>query len=147
MNKKAKIVIIEDNTDFAQAMKVSLESKHHYVSIATTIEDGLKRIKQEGPDIIILDVMFGLDNRKQGFDLAQKLKLDSNNSHIPILMITAVNVEYPEFGFSPEKDGEYLPVDDFINKPIDPDQLLQKVDKLLEMKISKWVNWPEKTNI
>jgi len=144
MVKEAKIIIVEDNTDLAEAMKFSLESKGHRVSITTTPEDGLKKIKQESPNLIILDVMFGPDKKTMGFDIAQQLKIDPNLSPIPILMITAINIERPEFGFSPEKDEEFLPVDDFVNKPIQPDELHQKVDKLLEMKISKWVNWPNK---
>jgi DNA-binding response OmpR family regulator len=144
MAKEARIIIIEDNTDLAEAMRVCLESRNHQVRIATTPEDGLKGIKEETPDLIILDVMFGPDKRTEGFNLAQQLKLDPGLSSIPILMVTAVNAEYPNFKFSPETDGEFLPVDDFVNKPIEPVELLQKVEKLLEAKISKWAKWPHK---
>ncbi len=68
--------------------------------------------------------------------------MDKKLAPIPILMVTAINVRYPEFQFSPESDGEYLPVDDFIDKPAQPKELIQKVQKLLETKVSKWVNWP-----
>jgi CheY-like chemotaxis protein len=70
------------------------------------------------------------------------MRQDKALAHIPILMVTAVNVKYKQFQFSPDKDGKYLPVDDFIDKPAQPDELLEKVEKLVDQKTSKWANWP-----
>ena len=61
---------------------------------------------------------------------------------IPILMVTSVNIRRPGYKFSPDTDGEYLPVDDFIDKPAKPENLVKKVAKLLEQKVSRWANWP-----
>ena len=83
--------------------------------------------------------MFGEKSKEDGFNFAHKLRQDKKLSYIPILILTAVNMEYPGFNFSPKTDGEYLPVDDFIDKPPEPDDLLNKVEKLLSMKESKWV--------
>ena len=103
-------------------------------------------LKKEKPDLVILDVMFGEEEKIKGFDYAVKMKQDKALAPIPILMLTAVNVQHPTFHFSPDSDGEYLPVDEFIDKPAQPEELVGKVKKLMQMKISKWVNWPNPTD-
>jgi len=62
------------------------------------------------------------------------------------LMLTAINTEKQSFNFSPDTDGEFLPVDSFIDKPVRSEDLLVKVEELLARKVSKWQNWPEKNN-
>ena len=86
--------------------------------------------------------MFGGAGEKKGFDYAVKLKQEKVLAPIPILMITSVNLQLPTYHFSPNTDGEYLPVDDFVDKPAPPEVLTEKVKTLLEMKTSKWENWP-----
>jgi two-component system alkaline phosphatase synthesis response regulator PhoP len=141
MGTKAQILIIEDDLDTSEAMKLTLESQDHTVITADNPRDGIEIAKVEKPDLIILDVMFGRTEQAVGFDYAIELKKDKTLAPIPILMITAVNVRYPNFGFSPKDDGDYLPVDEFINKPAAPDDLISKVKTLLKQKTSKWVNW------
>jgi hypothetical protein len=60
------------------------------------------------------------------------------------LMLTAINTQKPFFNFSPDTDGEYLPVDSFLDKPVKSEGLFLKVEDLLRQKTSKWRNWPEK---
>lgn len=145
MPDKPKILIIEDDEDMVEAMKITLTANNYRVTSALNPDDGLKKAKEEKPDLIILDVMFGKGQEAKGFDYAVKMKREKSLAPTPILMITAVNIRHPEFKFSPRTDGEYLPVDDFIDKPAKPDELIRKVKKLLDMKISKWVNWPNPT--
>jgi len=142
--EKAKILIIEDDPDMIEAMRVILEPQSYTIVTAFDPNEGYQKLKEEKPDLLILDVMFGSEQKTKGFDLALNIKKDKELAYIPILMITAVNVKYPKFGFSPDTDEEYLPVDDFIDKPVQPEELIKKVDQLLKQKISKWVNWPEK---
>ena len=59
-------------------------------------------------------------------------------------MLTAINTEKPYFNFSPDTDGEFLPVDSFLDKPVKSDELFLKVEDLLKQKTSKWRNWPDK---
>ncbi len=61
-------------------------------------------------------------------------------------MLTAINTARPSFKFSPETDGEFLPVDSFLDKPVHSEDLISKVEELLRQKTSKWQNWPEKDN-
>ena len=67
----------------------------------------------------------------EGFQVAQDLKSDPQLKDIPILMMTSVSAK-SGFSFDPETDGDYLPVEDFVEKPVDPADLLARVEKLLK---------------
>jgi len=144
MNAKSKILIIEDDTDLVAALKILLEARNYQVSTAYDPEEGSSKLYQERPDLIILDVMFGNKGESKGFDFAQKVRFDKQYSDIPVLMLSAINTEKPFFNFSPETDGEFLPVDSFIDKPVKTEELYKKVEELVNQKTSKWRNWPEK---
>ncbi|PIV55623.1 response regulator [Candidatus Desantisbacteria bacterium CG_4_10_14_0_8_um_filter_48_22] len=138
----AKILIIEDDKDLVETMKITLEEKGHVVVPAFNGGEGFSLVKSQKPDIIILDVI--LDKKTEGFDISYRIRGDGLLRHIPILMITAINERIPGFGVSAQTDAEFLPVDEFVEKPIPPEDLLAKVEKLLDMKVSKWANWPNK---
>ena len=144
MNEKAKILIIEDDNDLVAALTKILENKGFNAEAAYDPEEGWDKLKQNRPDLIILDVMFGNRGESKGFDFAQKIRTDKSLSDIPILMMTAINTEKPLFNFSPETDSEFLPVDAFLDKPVKTEELYSKVGELLKQKISKWRNWPQK---
>lgn len=124
-----KILIIDDDPDVVLATRLPLESAGYKVFEAHTQAEGLEAAEKVVPDLIILDVM--MDTHTAGFQLAQKLHGPSAPAalqNIPILMVTAVHQTTP-LRFGPDED--YLPVDDFVDKPIDPKTLLAKVAKLL----------------
>jgi DNA-binding response OmpR family regulator len=143
MNGKPKILIIEDDTDLVAAMKKILETRGFSADVAYDPDEGKQKLAKNEPDLIILDVMFGTRGESKGFDFAQSIKLDKKFSTIPILMLTAINTERPSFKFSPETDGEFLPVDSFLDKPVRYEELIGKVEELLRQKTSRWKNWPE----
>jgi len=146
MNEKPRILIVEDDADLVAAMKRILESKGYKAVIAYDPDEGNEKLKLEIPDLIILDVMFGSTGESKGFSFAQTMRLNKKFAAIPILMLTAINTEKPSFNFSPETDGEFLPVDSFLDKPVRSEDLLVKVEELLNQKTSKWLNWPDKNN-
>lgn len=146
MDKKAKILVIEDDTDLVAALTKLLENKGYAAISAYDPEEGWEKLQQDKPDLIILDVMFGDRGESKGFDFAQKIRYDRLFSDIPILMLTAINAEKPFFNFSPETDNEFLPVDAFLDKPVESDELYVKVEELLNSKTSRWEHWPEKEN-
>ena len=132
MDKKEKILIIDDDPDIVEAMKVVLESKNYQVSSAKNGEEGLKKAKLEKPNLIILDVM--MEAADKGFDVARVLKSDKNYEHIPIIMLTAIK-ERTGLDFKNEAGDEaWLPVDDYLDKPLKPNELLAKVELLLKKK-------------
>lgn len=145
MNRRERILIIEDDVDLVSAMKKMLEMRDYTVDVAYEPEEGFRAIGQSVPDLIILDVMFGSRGEAKGFDFVQQLRLKKEYSGIPVLMLTAINSKMPLFGFGPESDGEYLPVDSFLDKPVKSEELTHKVEDLLKQKTSKWQNWPEKS--
>ncbi len=132
MNDKVKILIIDDDPDIVEAMKVVLESKSYQVSSAKNGEEGLKKVKLEKPNLIILDVM--MEAADKGFEVARVLKNDKNYEHIPILMLTAIK-ERTGLDFKNEAgDQVWLPVDDYLDKPLKPEELISKVEGLLRKK-------------
>ena len=131
----AKILIIDDDPDIVLALRLCLEDAGHKIIEASCGNEGLEMVKSENPDLIVLDVMMG--TATEGFQVALSLRSSDPKSEyapysqIPILMLTAIHTTTP-LRFGP--DEEYLPVDDFIDKPIDPGLLVQKVKDLLTAK-------------
>lgn len=142
MEKTKVILMVDDDIDLVESMKVVLDSTGFKVLTAYDPESGYKKAESDKPDLIMLDVMFGPDEKVRGFDLAVRIRKNKALAAIPILMITSVNVKLPGMDFSPEKGGEFMPVDGFINKPAQPEELITKVKELLEKKTSSWANWP-----
>lgn len=119
----ALIAVIDDDPDIIEASTLVLKSKGYDVVTATNPDDGYKVVTEKNPDLIILDVM--MDEPDDGFFLAQKFR--KNDIKTPILMYTSVSKTLGfEFG-----QGDMVPVDDFVEKPISPEQLVEKVENLL----------------
>jgi DNA-binding response OmpR family regulator len=122
----AKIAIIDDDPDIVDASSLVLTSKGYEVVTATNPDDGYKIVKENSPDLIILDVM--MNEPDDGFFLAQKFRKE--NISTPIIMYTSVSKSLGmDFGVN-----ELVPVDEFVEKPISPEQLIGKVEKLLQAK-------------
>jgi len=128
-----KILIIDDDDDLVLAMRLPLEAAGYKVARAASGEEGLKKVKEVKPDLIILDVM--MDSTTAGFQVSLTLRSPDPKSEyaayskIPILMLTAIHQTTP-MRFGP--DQEYLPVDAFLEKPIEPSKLLEQVRKYLK---------------
>ena len=128
MSEKKKILIIDDDKDYGEALRIVLESNGFAVDHVLNIDDGRETLEKSRPNLIILDVM--MDKHTDGFDFCYDLKHDEECKKIPILMVTAVT-EKTGFKFSPETDGEYLQADDYVAKPIPVAELLSRVNKLI----------------
>ena len=125
-----KILIIDDDPDIVASMKVVLENKNYEVVSASSGEEGLKATKTENPDLIILDIM--METGDKGFDVAREIKSDNKSKNIPILMLIAIK-DQAGFDFKGEAgDHKWLPVDDYCDKPLKPEELISKVEKLLK---------------
>ena len=127
---KAKVLIVDDDPDITEAMKVVLENNNYVVSNAGGIEQAMENLKQELPDIIILDVM--MNTPHDGFILSRQLKQDDNYKNIPILMLTGVQEKTGIDFKSAAGDESWLPVEEYLSKPVKPDVLLKKVEELLK---------------
>jgi len=128
-----EVLIVEDNPDMALALRMPLEAQGYHVSTASSEQEALQKVKEVQPDLIILDAM--METSTAGFQVSLTLRNPDPRSeyvpyrHIPILMLTAIHTT-TSLRFGP--DEAYLPVDDFVEKPINPDVLLEKVRALIE---------------
>jgi CheY-like chemotaxis protein len=130
-----KILIIDDDDDLVHAMRLPLEAVGYKVFRAANGTEGLQQVKETCPDLIILDVM--MDTTTEGFHVCLQLRSPDPKSEyqaysrIPILMLTSIH-DTTSLRFGPHQD--YLPVDAFIEKPIEPAALLKKVRETLSQR-------------
>ncbi len=128
MTDKPRILIIDDDVDFVEATRIVLESKPYEVIIAYNGDDGLRKAREESPDLIILDVIMP---GKDGFSTAEQLKGNAELKKIPVIMLTS----YAERGGESSiamSGGLTLETEDYIDKPIRPEELLKRVEKYLK---------------
>jgi DNA-binding response OmpR family regulator len=121
----SKILIVDDDPDVIEAGRFVLEREGHEVVWASNFEEGLIRLAETQPDLLILDVM--MEEADDGLRFARRVRRDGNR--LPILMLTSVN---RAMGLQIGKDDEMVPVDEFMEKPVDPVTLAAKVALLLE---------------
>ncbi len=126
----AKIICIDDDKDILDTCEVVLTGLGHAVVTANNGKEGFDKASKQKPDLIVLDVM--MDNTTEGFHTAQKFRRSEALKYVPILMLTSVNETSPQ-KFS-DKDGEFLPVDAFMEKPIKPKEFILKVKELLALR-------------
>jgi len=126
MADKSRILIIEDETDFARALELLLSAKGYDVDSANDGLTGLEKARQgnpNNPDLIILDVMLPKIN---GYKIARLLKFDDKFRHIPIIMLTARAEE------KDEQIGMETGADMYMTKPLDNKELLKNIAKLIK---------------
>ncbi len=128
----ARILMIDDDPDVTLAIRIPLEAAGYEFFAASNSAEGLEKLPEVKPDLIILDVM--MDTATEGFQTSLQLRDQSPDSEYadyretPILMLTAVHTTTP-LRFAPDED--YLPVDAFLEKSATPDEILAKVKELL----------------
>jgi CheY-like chemotaxis protein len=131
-----KILIVDDDPDIVEAMRMVLEVQNLEVHSAINGTEGLRKVKELNPDLTILDVM--MDELTEGFQVACRLKNAEPGSEYapfsktPILMLTSLT-KRGYMNFNPEKDKESLPVEVFLEKPVPPEILIENVRLLLNM--------------
>lgn len=127
-----KILVVDDDPDLVEVIRLTLEANDYQVFSAASGAEGLRMVKEIEPDLVILDVM--MDYTTEGFQVSLQLRSPDPQSEyapyskIPILMLTALH-STTSLRFRPDED--YLPVDDFVEKPIEPRALVKKVEELL----------------
>jgi len=126
--REPRILLIDDDVDFVEATKTILETKSYQVSVAYNGDEGLKKAREEKPDLILLDVIMPV---KDGFSVAEHLKKDTQLSKTPIIMLTAFAQKVSETSLSVSQ-ALTLEAEDYLDKPVIPEELLKRVEKLLK---------------
>ena len=132
MQRQAKILLVDDDVDLVQATKTVLESKSYRVITAYNGDDGLKKVVDEKPDLIILDVIMP---GKDGFTVCKELKEDPRYyffSKIPVLLLTVFPHGIEETGV-PLIAGANTEADGYVQKPVEPVELLRQAEELLNV--------------
>jgi DNA-binding response OmpR family regulator len=126
------LMIVDDDEDFAAAAAKVLRNVGHEVRVELETTSVIQIMEERPPDLLILDVMFP-QNESAGFELARTIRQKGGKlESVPILMLTAVNTKFP-LGFGPsDVDDHWLPIDDFVEKPVDLNVLRKRVAALLE---------------
>ena len=128
--KMAKIMVIDDDVEHADDLSAMLKTADHAVATHDRIEGAIERLIEEKPDVLVLDVMFPED-ASGGMSLAISIRKQEELKALPIIMLTGVNQEFPLDLSAEDIDPEWMPVQEFIEKPVDLQVLLKKVDELL----------------
>ena len=128
MEKKAKILLVDDDIDFVESTRIVLESSSYEVIVALEGNEGLRKAYEEEPDLILLDIIMPV---KDGFSVAEQLKKDPQLSKIPTLILTSFSARRGETAI-PVSRGFALDVEDYIEKPVTPDELLARIEEHLK---------------
>ncbi len=136
MKSRAKILVVDDDPDIIRATTRVLESQGYQVTAALNGEECLERIREDRPDLIIMDLLMP---KLDGFGVCRKLREDvgyAEYSDIPILIATAVREEASRRRYELET-GIDLNVGDYVEKPTRPLDLLNRVEKLLSAQVQR----------
>jgi DNA-binding response OmpR family regulator len=131
MPKQTKILVIDDDPDVHGVVKKILEPKSYQMISAYDGEEGLRKVVEERPDLIILDVIMP---GKHGFDVCHELKTDEKYhffSNIPVLMLTVYPEDREKMHLS-VREGMMMEAEDYLQKPVDPQELTKRVEELLK---------------
>jgi CheY-like chemotaxis protein len=125
----AKILVVDDDSDFQNATRIVLEKEGHTIVKAKNGNEGYQRAQEDHPDLVILDVM--MDSVLDGVSMSQQMYENESTRAIPILMVTSIaNTDYAELF----PTDEYIHIRAFLSKPIEPAKLIKQVNRLLVKK-------------
>ncbi|MFQ6058879.1 MAG: response regulator transcription factor [Anaerolineae bacterium] len=128
MEKRVKILLIDDDPDFVEATKIVLESGAYQVATAYDGREGLAKAREDKPDLIILDIIMPAPD---GFMVCEELKADPELAKVPVMMLTSLSERLGETSYSVTQ-GLMLEAEDYVDKPVSPPELLRRVEKLLK---------------
>ncbi len=127
MNEKKRILVVDDEPDFASLVQGNLEKEGFEVEVAYDGVEGLEKVKANPPDAIVLDVMMP---EMDGYAMCAKLKEDEKYEDIPIVLLTAVASHMSTTRYS-HADGMQTEADDYLAKPASAEDITKSVKRLL----------------
>ena len=130
MNSEKKLLIIDDDPDFVEGIKSILQAANYVVEAAYNPKDGFQALQTKRYDLLLLDIMMG--RGAEGIMLARKLNKDPKLRETPVLIITGIREQMAFLFPGQAVHPHLLPVDELVEKPVEPALLLEKVGTLLQ---------------
>ena len=127
MERWPKVLVIDDEPDLVEMMKMALERQFEVI-VAYDGKEGVAKARAENPKAIVLDIMMP---EKDGFTACRELKADPQTAPIPVLILTGVAEYFGRTQYS-KMSGMEIEAEDFISKPVDPNELVRRVAALLK---------------
>jgi len=127
MQGPRKVLVIDDEPDLVEMIRMALE-RMFVVTTAFNGKEGVAKAREDRPDVIVLDVMMP---EKDGFTACKELKEDPSTASIPVIILTGVAEHFGRTKFH-RLGGMEIEADDFIPKPVDPNELVRRVTALLK---------------
>lgn len=122
----ARVLVVDDDSDFCEITRTVLEGAGYQVDTAPSGDAALARMRQQAPDLVILDVM--MSSVLDGLDLSDRMQADAHLNKIPIVMVSAIASSHYAGMFPTDA---YVAIDAWLSKPIAPQALLETVQRLL----------------
>lgn len=123
MADKKLILLVDDDPDFVEAVRVIVENGGYEVEVAYDGKEGLEAVAERKPDLIVLDVMMPVMN---GHEACSKLKGDKETEDIPIILLTAVADRVTTSTYT-HRDMLESEAEDYMPKPVEPNELLERI--------------------
>ena len=135
---QAKVMVVDDDPDVVEILRLVLETAGYEVASANSAAQGLEKVKEFCPDLVLLDVM--MPDGTEGFQFVWELRNDfpPELADTPIIVLSAIHETtklrfYPDDSDGTYRSGEFLPVQGFIDKPAEPEMLLKRIEQVLQM--------------
>ena len=123
-----RILLVDDDADFLEINQTILEAGGYEIDTATGTQEALDKVRSGVFDLIVVDLI--MEELDSGFTFAYAVRDHEATRALPILMLTSAQ-EKTGFQFQVEQDKEWMKVDDFAAKPLEPAELLRRVEKLI----------------
>ena len=130
MSKEVQLLIIDDDPEYVEGIESILTNAGYKVDVAYNPDDGFKALQSKKYDLLLLDIMMG--RGAEGVMVARKINKDPDLRQIPVLIITGIREQMAFLFPGQPVHPRFLPTDELIEKPVDPNLLLEKVSHLLE---------------
>ncbi len=130
MSKRTRLLMIDDDPDFVEGIKAILVSADYEVEVRHNPKDGFEALKSNPPDLLLLDIMMG--RGAEGIMLARKIRKDPVLREIPVLIITGIREQMAYLFPGEPVHPRFVPVDELVEKPVEPQFLLDRVSALLK---------------
>ena len=133
LGTRAKVLVIDDDPDILTTSRLFLESRDFEVVTAAEYEEGLRLAEEERPDVVLLDVM--MPHGTEGFHWVWQIRHHPDQAlrAVPVIIVTSIH-DTTSLRFregDADETGDYLPVQGFLDKPVDPDELVSKIESVL----------------